>query len=257
MLHSGLVSVSFRRLSAGEIIKLAAESQLEAIEWGGDVHVPHGDTACARRVRIMTEDAGLKVSSYGSYYFAGRQTNPEFEPLLETAVELGAPVIRIWAGDKSSAESGPDRLAAVAEDASRVCLLSGKAHVSVAFEYHPNTLTDTVPSSKKLLDACPGALSYWQPPAFDDTEENVLSLQAVLPRLSNVHVFHWGRRERFPLARGIEDWKKYMAIVSQAHGDHYCLLEFFKDDSINQFRDDAKTLIGLLSQHDSALEALK
>ena len=38
MLKSGLVSVSFRGLAPEEVAKVAVASQLEGIEWGGDVH---------------------------------------------------------------------------------------------------------------------------------------------------------------------------------------------------------------------------
>ena len=48
MLTGGLVSITFRDLEANEIIDLVKKSGLTAIEWGGDVHVPHGDFNRAR-----------------------------------------------------------------------------------------------------------------------------------------------------------------------------------------------------------------
>ena len=71
MIQGGLVSASFRALAPGEIVDLVAQAGLAGIEWGGDVHVPHGDVACAREVYRRTVDAGLTVCSYGSYYRAG------------------------------------------------------------------------------------------------------------------------------------------------------------------------------------------
>jgi 3-dehydroshikimate dehydratase len=50
MLIPGLVSVTFRKLSPQEIIALTAEAQLQVIEWGGDIHVPHGDIQQAENV---------------------------------------------------------------------------------------------------------------------------------------------------------------------------------------------------------------
>ena len=48
----GLCSVTMRQLGVEEVAKLAAESGLRAIEWGGDIHVPPGDpTARTRRAR--------------------------------------------------------------------------------------------------------------------------------------------------------------------------------------------------------------
>ena len=68
MLIPGLVSISFRNLCPEEIIDITKESGLLGIEWGGDLHVPHGDVPVAAEVGSKTREAGLEVSSYGSYY---------------------------------------------------------------------------------------------------------------------------------------------------------------------------------------------
>ena len=86
MIRGGLVSVTFRALSAGEIVDLVARAGLTGIEWGGDVHVPHGDVACAREVYQRTVDAGLTVCSYGSYYRVGSGEPPAFEAVIESAL---------------------------------------------------------------------------------------------------------------------------------------------------------------------------
>ncbi len=101
-LSPGLVSVTFRQLSVQDIVNLTARAGLDAIEWGGDVHVPHGDLNAARAARIATEHAGLRVAAYGSYYRAGHADTGPFEDVLASAVELGAPCIRIWAGRQGS-----------------------------------------------------------------------------------------------------------------------------------------------------------
>ena len=71
----GLVSISFRSNSVEEIAKAAQSAGLEAIEWGGDVHVPHGDIAAARRAAEISAKYGLKTVHYGSYYKIGYSGN--------------------------------------------------------------------------------------------------------------------------------------------------------------------------------------
>ena len=44
MIESGLVSITFRKLTVEKIIELVKEAGLQGIEWGGDVHVPHDNT---------------------------------------------------------------------------------------------------------------------------------------------------------------------------------------------------------------------
>jgi 3-dehydroshikimate dehydratase len=86
MLIPGLVSVTFRQLAPREIVQLAAAAGLRGIEWGGDI-------PAARAVRQLTQDAEIRVLAYGSYFRF--QPGVAFEPVLETAVALGAPLIRI------------------------------------------------------------------------------------------------------------------------------------------------------------------
>ena len=78
------------------------QAGLDGIEWGGDVHVPHGDLRRAREVRDMTRSEAIRIASYGSYYRVGDRAPTSFEKVLDTAVELGAPLIRVWAGKQGS-----------------------------------------------------------------------------------------------------------------------------------------------------------
>jgi len=52
MIKIGLVSISFRDLFPKQIVDMVAEVGLDAIEWGGDVHVPHGDSRGRRSQRF-------------------------------------------------------------------------------------------------------------------------------------------------------------------------------------------------------------
>lgn len=80
MLTIGLVSITYRKLTPAEIIPLVRDAGLSCIEWGSDVHVPQTDLENARRVGEMTREAGLTVSSYGSYYRLG--AGQDFAPYL-------------------------------------------------------------------------------------------------------------------------------------------------------------------------------
>ena len=95
----GVVSATFRSRPAGEVIRLAAENRLEAVEWSENAHVYPDDPAGAADLRRRTRDAGLLVAAYGSYYRLGEYERPEetFRRSLVSAAALGAPVIRVWA----------------------------------------------------------------------------------------------------------------------------------------------------------------
>lgn len=250
MVHTGLVSVTFRQLKAKEVIDLVKKAGLNGIEWGGDIHVPHGNIKNAREVFKMTSDAGLSVASYGSYYKVGCGVSGtvNFECILETAVELHAPVIRIWAGDKASGEADQAWWNNVIDDSICVASIAEKAGVRISYEYHRNTLTDTPESAVKLLKSVNhlNISTYWQPAIQLSVKERLGSLKEVAPWLANVHAFNWVLNEMTPLLDGIDEWKEYIEIIKSLSGDRFCMIEFVKDDSPLQFIKDAEIMKQLI-----------
>jgi len=250
MLKTGLVSISFRKLKPEEIIPLVVKGKLHEIEWGGDIHVPHGDLYQAKKVAKMTEEGGLSVACYGSYYRAGsqREEQPSQQEVLETAQALGAPMIRIWAGDKSSAEMNLSEREHIAQEIRNLTEAADRQGIKISLEYHEHTLTDTDETTDWLLREVnhPALSTLWQPRNGVPTEQNVLAIQRFLPRISNLHVFHWqeqdGRKIRQPLAEGKTVWMQYLKLVSTHSETPSLLLEFVAHDSEEQFLLDAKTL---------------
>lgn len=255
MLLSGLVSVTFRALEPEAIVKLAAEASLEGIEWGGDVHVPHGDIAKAAAVGRMTRLNGLQVSSYGSYYRAGCEGEELqlFRQVLETAAALEAPSIRIWAGTQGAAETGEDARLRIIESVRKMAEIAGREGIRLDFEYHSGTLTDSNASAVKLLKdiAMPNVGCYWQPPVGMDRQDCLDGLVNLIPWLSNLHVFHWLRQNRRPLEEGRANWESYLGKASRVPGDRYCMLEFVQEDRVEQFLQDAAVLRAWLKQQNS------
>jgi len=253
MLSGGLVSVTFRALSPGEIVELVARAGLEVIEWGGDVHVPHGDVACAREVYQRTADAGLAVCSYGSYYRVGTGEPPVFEAVIESALALHAPLVRVWAGRRGAADADEAYRQAVVEDSRRVLGLAQQAGLGVAYEFHENTLTDTNTSALRLLrevggekpdvEPVSGLSTYWQPSLNMDEPTRLEGLRALLPWLSHVHAPHRRGGTRMPLADGADLWPQRLEIVRSSGRHHYVLIEFVQDDAPDVFLQDAATLL--------------
>lgn len=246
-LLSGLCSVTFRQLTAKEIINLVKTAKLECIEWGGDVHVPHGDIKRALEVKQLMQDSSLKTAAYGSYYRAGEaNAELEFRTVVDTAKALAAPTIRVWAGTKGSAEADPNYVAQVVEDAKRIADLAAEQNITVSFEFHGNTLTDTNEASLKLLETCNhrNLYSFWQPPHHTTPAYRAEGLSKLLPKLTNIHMFYWPEPEvRRPLSEAKNEWAEYLTIVKESPHDHPVLLEFVENDSPEAFLRDAKTLL--------------
>lgn len=246
MLTGGLVSITFRKLSPAEIAALVQRAGLSAIEWGGDVHAPHGDVAKAREVARVTADHGLRVCAYGSYYRVGESEAKglSFASVLDSAVALGAPVIRVWAGARNSEDADAAYRAAVVADCRRIADFAQAAGVRVGFEYHGNTLTNTDAAAQRLLAEVPhpALFTFWQPHVGRPVDEATAGLRAILPRLWNLHVFSWNAHERLPLAAREADWKRWLDVARSTGRDHVCTIEFVKDEKPEQFLADAATL---------------
>jgi sugar phosphate isomerase/epimerase len=245
-IYPGLVSITFRQLSPTEIIDLVVQAQLTGIEWGGDVHVPHGDVATAQMVGQQTRAAGLQVAAYGSYYRVSHDESGPFSAVLNAAVALGAPTIRVWAGRQGSDSADETYWQAVIEDSRRIADLAAGTDVTIAYEFHAKTLTDTNEAARTLLErvAHPNVRTYWQPPRHSTIGDNLAGLAAVAPWLDNVHVFQWQRASgvREPLAAGQQDWQQYLAQIAAFDSDRFALLEFVQDDAPAAFLQDAATL---------------
>ncbi len=258
MLIPGLVSITFRPLSPREIVDLVAEAGLKAIEWGGDVHVPHGDLARAKEVAAMTTDAGLEVAVYGSYYRADfdDENNPDAAVVVETAVALGAPTIRIWAGNIGSADADEKKRASIASDISRVAALARSSGIRIGLEYHGGTLTDENDSAlelmKQLAELGAGdVLCNWQPPNGMESGSALSGMKQVGHVLGNLHVFSWTRDHdrgiiRHPLKDHEDRWKTYLAEADNTPRidglKRYALIEFVVEDKSENFLTDAQTL---------------
>lgn len=249
MMKPGLVSVTFRSLPPGAIVEICRSNGLSSIEWGGDAHVLHGDEKTAGVVGELTRAAELSIAAYGSYYRLASPDGPDFATVLATAVALGAPVIRVWAGTCGSADASPGLRQKVADDALRCADLASARNVSIAYEFHDGTLTDSTDSALELLNATdhPFLKTLWQPPHGLPLQECLASLHLLAPRLQHVHVFHWwpDPSRRCPLEEGRNRWSAYIAALRQKGKDIPLLLEFVRGDSPASLQKDAKTLLDL------------
>ena len=244
-MHTGLVSITFRSLSARDVVDLVAEAGLDGIEWGGDVHAPHGDVSAAREVAAMTREAGLRVLAYGSYYRVGHTTDVPFDRVIDSARALGAEVVRIWAGKGPFNEMTEADHERVVDETQQLADRAAEAGLTLAFEYHRGTLTETADSARRLLTDIDRAnvKTLWQPDPRLSVDQNDAALRTVLPWLINLHVFSWqSDGTRLPLADGESAWRRYFQSARQAGDSAAALIEFVQNDAPDQFRQDAQTL---------------
>jgi len=263
----GLVSVTFRSLQPMEILDLVSEAGLEAIEWGGDIHVPVDDLVRAAQIGQETRIRGIAIPTYGSYYCAGlrrdekngAKPNPDFARVLATAEALGAANIRVWANHTASQAADEATWLRTVEDLARIGDMAAASGIIVSLEYHNNTLNDRPAATGRLLSALtkPQPIyTLWQPLNELDFLDNLDTLQAAQPYLSHVHVFaSQGAGSLLKTAEA--EWSRYLprllAIPEIETPNHVkqprCfMIEFVQNESRESFQADAATLTDWLAQ---------
>ncbi len=259
MIIPGLCSISFRNLSVEEIISLAQDIGIPAIEWGGDVHVPHGNIRLAQKVGSLSRERAIRTPSYGSYYRVGvsEKEGISFDSVLKSALALGeVETIRVWGGCKCYVNNSPAELQAIVDDSRRIADLAGKHGISISFEYHDNTVTNS-PDAVRAFDkkvAHPNIYYYWQPPHQLNHRAKIQSLRELEPRVTNLHLFYWTLGNtaesliRHPLAKGAGLWRDYLREVECNGKNRFAFLEFVKSDKIEQLRADWRVLQTLITE---------
>lgn len=240
-MKKGLVSVTFRQFGVEKTVCICKKADLKYIEWGGDIHVPAGDTAQAGKTAALCRDNGVIPIGYGSYYNASDGIS-KFLPALETAKALGAEYIRIWAGKSKEYD------ASAAENIKRAVGLASDCGMAVSLECHRKTMTENADNAVRLAKEC-GCRLHFQPNPDAGFEENIDFLRKIKPYLCACHVFAWDKGDiRLPLSDQADIWKEY----AKAAGDVPFLLEFVKNNDENALIKDAETLDAILRAADTA-----
>lgn len=243
------MSVTFRNHPAADVVKFTANAGLKKISWSGDVHVQPGNILQAHEAKKMCSDSGLGVEGYGSYW---RADDSPFDAVVDTAAQLGAPRIRVWAGTSGSLQADGLQRRSTAAAIAAAADLAASADIELHLEFHRNTLTDTAASTLDLLaaiaalresPACP-VRSYWQPrPGIDDATA-LAELDSLAGHVDALHVFSWDAEStRLPLSIHRSAWLERLRRLSAPGGpDLDLMLEFVAGESEQQLILDSREL---------------
>ena len=250
----GLCSVTFRSLTADDVIAVAGRAGVVGIEWGADVHAPPGGGAALETLGARTRDAGIEVVSYGSYLGMAPPDGDDagvVDAALDSAEALGAPMVRIWTElGVTPASSATERARVTDRTAGLVDRIAARGLLT-ALEFHPATLTESAASAKELVDglARPGLRTHWQPDPALPADRALAELALVTPHLAHLHTFAWGPAgidDRRPLERGASLWTAALALADREGaplpGRRYALCEYVPHDDPEQLVADVRVL---------------
>ena len=243
----GMTSLTFRNESVENVIKYACSAGVSGIEWGvSDLHMPLGNKERAYEIKELSAKNGLEIFSLGSY--CRMLEKEEIDNAVETAIMLGAPVIRVWAGVHSPCENDCEYRQKIIDNAKYMSTLAGKHNINIGFEYHRGTLTENAESAvdliKKINRGNVGL--YWQPKGMLSPKENRRELLLVTPYLiGNLHVHNHSDEDGYqPLSLVMNDLRLYYDDIKDMPFN--LMIEFVKDGSVESFLSDVKVLKDIL-----------
>ena len=129
----GMTSNTFREKTVEEVIKIAKNAEIDGIEWGvTGKHII--DDSSIEEIKKLSEEYGIEIFSMGSYCCM-----EDYEHCVKTvsmANLLGAPIIRVWAGEKSPEECDNEYFELIAENTRKMADEAEKYGMTISFEYH-------------------------------------------------------------------------------------------------------------------------
>lgn len=250
MIRVGLCTIAFRDLPIHSVVALARECGVDGLEiWGREPHIcERFNSQRVQALARLVTSRGLEVGVFGSYVRLGvaEELGPDQLSSAETALliaaRLGAPLVRVWAGNCPSAQATSSQWQACLSDLQRMAEMAADRGLSLAIEMHGNTLADTGETTRRLLDqaGADNVLANYQP-AFDpNLDEPFERLEAVLGRVANVHAQNMNYRTldgetrlvRVPIAQGLVDYAE-VARRLKAHGyQGYLEVEFLPEGEL-------------------------
>lgn len=244
----GFTTVTFRDKSIDEIYEIANKNKIKYIEWGGDKHLPVDDSVALEKIKHLSKLYGITNYSYGSYYRAGENNPEKAEKICKLASEIGASIVRIWLGNKGSFFTAKNEFDAMVKDVKNVCKMAQKYNLIIASEFHQKTYNDCGKACLKFIEAVnmQNYKTYWQP--LKQNNFDFKNLEKVVDNVVIAHIFNWRNfNERYMFDYKSERWQKFF-IAMKSNKNIVGIMEFVKDDSIDNFAQDYKTIINMLEE---------
>lgn len=238
----GLCSVTFRKKSAEEVVAIAKKADIDYIEWGGDVHVKTEEDA--RKVKALCDTAGIKISSYGSYFNCAEYNEEKWHKVCGITKALGAPSVRVWLGRKDSEKIGESEYKALLESTAKMCDIASAYGILVCPECHGNTFNNNTDAflrfSKELQRD--NFRTYFQSRYFR-MEYDLDRIDRTFSVTENVHVSYRDlKREQLFRKKDKNYLDTLLKKFREKNFSGIVMVEFVAFDSEKRFYEDIKKL---------------
>ena len=238
----GLCSVTFRKKTAEKVVEIAKKAGVGYIEWGGDIHVKTADDA--RKVKTLCDSAGIKISSYGSYFNCIRYDESKWIEICEITKEMDASSVRVWLGKKDSEKTGEADYRVLVENTKRMCDIAADYGLLVCPECHGNTYnnnTDAILRFSKDLQR-DNFKTYFQSRYFR-MEYDLDRIDRTFDFTENVHVSYRDlKREQLFRKKDRNYLDTLLKKLREKNFQGIIMVEFVSGNSEKQFYEDTEKL---------------
>ena len=152
MLHTGLVSISFRSLTCEELVEHLKKCGLKNIEWGSDVHAPADNIERLYEIKKLMDDNGINCCSYGTYFRISITPVEEIYKYIKAAKILGTNILRLWCGNKGTDVITKEEKEKLFADSKALAEIAEKEGVILCMECHNNTYTDRIDPALEIME---------------------------------------------------------------------------------------------------------
>ncbi|EJV87914.1 sugar phosphate isomerase/epimerase family protein [Bacillus mycoides] len=266
-----LCTISFRHqlISFTDIVQFAYENGFEGIElWGThaqNLYMQERETT-EREIDYL-KDKNLEVTMISDYLDISlladfQKTMEKCEQLVTRANWFNTNKIRTFAGQKGSEDFSEQERKEYVERIRMICDLFAPHNMYILLETHPNTLTDTLPSTLKLLEEVNHPylkinldfLHIWESGA-DPVDsfhrlkpwiqhyhfKNISSAEYLhVFEPNNVYAAAGSRIGMVPLFEGIVNYDEIIREVRDT--DHFASLEWFGHNAKDILKEEMKAL---------------
>ncbi len=244
MIRVGLCTIAFREMLLEDVLCVAQRCGVDGVElWGREPHIcEHFNRERVEAEARLIASRGLEVSMFGSYVRLGvprehgRGRLSAAESAVRTAQCLGAPLVRVWAGDCPSAQATAKLWKACLADLKRMAEIAARHGVALAIEMHDNTLADTGETTRRLIEDCgaENVFANYQPSFAPEADDPLERLEAVVDKVANVHAQNMDERVvdgvarmvRVPIAEGRVNYEAVVERLKSAGFNGYVEVEF-------------------------------
>ncbi len=266
-----LCTISFRHqlISFTDIVQFAYENGFEGIElWGTHAQILYmQERETTEREIDYLKDKNLEVTMISDYLDISlladfQKTMEKCEQLVTLANWFNTNKIRTFAGQKGSEDFSEQERKEYVERIRMICDLFAPHNMYILLETHPNTLTDTLPSTLKLLEEVNHPylkinldfLHIWESGA-DPVDsfhrlkpwiqhyhfKNISSAEYLhVFEPNNVYAAAGSRIGMVPLFEGIVNYDEIIREVRDT--DHFASLEWFGHNAKDILKEEMKAL---------------